>query len=132
MTVTMERVLGFIRANDGIVLGDWARSPNGMICCRAVFPTTEKKPSLPGIKSPFIKNAINEFYPHCVLKPEYGNALVVKIDGGREFLILESNLEARNKSFDKGKVEYPSYPNARRNARPTTFLGVEGVLVEKS
>lgn len=129
MSASTEKVLEFIKANQGIVLLDWALNPLGTTLCRAVFNTPLKKRLAHGVKSPFIHAAINFFYPDC-LNHEMSTALFVKMEHGKEFLIVESNLEPKSGVFDKRKLEFPSYVEAKKGAALVKFIGVPDILVQ--
>lgn len=129
----LPRVLAFIKDNDGIVLADWAASPQNLKECRVVFPTKLRKASIDAGASEFTKNAINHFYPHIESSMTGNHRVTVWVGTTRRVQLLESDLERRRILIPGGnKLEYPTYPKALRTATRWPFLGVKDILVQMS
>lgn len=131
----VSRALEFIAQNKGIVLKSWAATPTRHPDCRAVFPASTKRPFLNGVSSPFVRSAIDAFYPHVIAYRVGSHFLQVKLSMSSKSVLtlLESDFELKSRSgllTDTDKKEYPSYRSALMTSAKTTFMGVDGVLVQ--
>lgn len=124
---SLESVLSLVKEKNGIVAYDWGVNPRKQGLCCVVFPRHAGKNIQ--ARSEFVRHVINLFYPACVEEYTFNNSVRVLVEGNRDVMLLESNMDAAKGKFNDGR-EYLSYNGIKGLAERKKFLGVEGVLVQ--
>ncbi len=132
LTPLRDRALDFIVKNHGVVLSEWQKDPKGAKLCRVVFKATTTKPRASQGTSPFIKEAINYFYPNIDRKHMHQYSMASPMENDQLLVVIESDLEKR-----MGVSEWPpsyshlGYTALLKKAQPWIFLDHEKVLLYK-
>ena len=124
---SIQQVLEFVKQHGGVILADWHQNPNRKVC-RVVFQSKRVRRNPPGVKPLVIREAINQFYPHCEDRGLDHSLFIKDNSNNREILFMDENIDGHDGNLNYLGLECLTYRSIRRRAG--VFLGVEEVLMQ--
>ena len=127
MAHSIQSILEFAVQHKGVLMAEAIKQPHRKKY-RITFPTKLTRRNPQGVKSPFMRECINQFYPGCEDQGKDHSLIVFTDDGIHEVILLEGNIDAKDGLWNSLGLDFLAYGQIRKS--PGEWKGVKGILLQ--